>query len=131
MRHLHILGIAEPSSFGVYSPAAPATLRTWLVRRAILPQSPGKGLMTRDLVKFLLTPRASVQGFWGFPSLVAPGSNGRLGQDLPPVMSEPLIFSLSSSKRGQLQIARYIAATTYKEMLAAVPLKSKQRRIIT
>jgi hypothetical protein len=87
--------------------------------------------MTRDLVTFLLTPRALVQGFWVFPSLAAPGSNGGLGQDLPPVMSEALIFSLSSSKRGQSQTTRYIAATTYMEMLAAVPLKSKQRRIIT
>jgi hypothetical protein len=87
--------------------------------------------MIRDLVTFLLTPRDLVPGFWGLPLSSGARKQRRIGRDLPPVMSKALIFSLSSSKRGQSQTTRYIAATTYMEMMTAVPLKSKQRRIIT
>jgi hypothetical protein len=76
-------------------PLPAATLRTWLACRAILPQFPRLGPMIRDLVNFLLASRALAPGFWGLPLSGGSSSNGGLGQDLPPVMSETLIFSSS------------------------------------
>jgi len=67
VRHLHILGIAEPSSFGVHSPAA----RCYAANLVGAPSSPApipqKGPHDPRFSPFLLTPRALVPGFWGLP----------------------------------------------------------------
>jgi hypothetical protein len=85
----HILGLRSRAVSVCILPLLAVSLRTWLVGRAILPQPlPERGPMIRDLVEFLLTPRALVPGFWGLPLNSGASSNGGFVQDLPPVMSE-------------------------------------------